>query len=149
MQLGGRLGTDLYRLHNAVRSQTMHMSVCRSSSLTAPNGPSQKALVGIALDFAESSSKDVGYVAIHGTGTPLGDPIEVGALAGALSQSESSLCLGSVKVSILTHCLGHAMYVQTDVRQPALGCRLVNKSGCHRPSRLACCDDFIEDMQHQ
>ncbi len=70
----------------------------RSSSLTAPNGPSQKALVGIALDFAEASPAAVGYVAIHGTGTPLGDPIEVGALAGALSNHERPLSLGSVKV---------------------------------------------------
>ncbi|KAK9834736.1 hypothetical protein WJX74_008822 [Apatococcus lobatus] len=74
----------------------------RSSSLTAPNGPSQKALVGIALEYAESSKEEVGYVAIHGTGTPLGDPIEVGALAGALANSQSPLCLGSVKA-----CYGH------------------------------------------
>lgn len=61
--------------------------------------------MGIALGFAESSREEVGYVAIHGTGTPLGDPIEVGALAGALANSERPLCLGSVKVSpsALTH----------------------------------------------
>ena len=76
------------------------MTICRSSSLTAPNGPSQQALVGIALGFAESSREEVGYVAIHGTGTPLGDPIEVGALAGALANSERPLCLGSVKVRL-------------------------------------------------
>ena len=71
-----------------------HCMACRSSSLTAPNGPSQRALVGIALDFAEASPREVGYVAIHGTGTPLGDPIEVGALSGALSNHERPLSLG-------------------------------------------------------
>ena len=76
---------------------TVHCS-CRSSSLTAPNGPSQRALVGIALDFAQASAAEVGYVAIHGTGTPLGDPIEVGALSGALSNQHHHLHLGSVKV---------------------------------------------------
>ena len=74
------------------------MSVCRSSSLTAPNGPSQKALVGIALDFAGRSREEVAYVAIHGTGTPLGDPIEVGALSGALANGARPASLGSVKV---------------------------------------------------
>ena len=38
-------------------------------------------------------------MAVHGTGTPLGDPIEIGALAAALaSRSAPGLTVGSVKV---------------------------------------------------
>ena len=72
----------------------------RSSSLTAPNGPSQQALVTAALSDGGLDAAQVAYVAVHGTGTPLGDPIEVGALAGALGPrgSSSALTLGSNKV---------------------------------------------------
>ena len=47
----------------------------RSSSLTAPNGPSQQLLLRRALQAADLAATDVAYVAVHGTGTPLGDPI--------------------------------------------------------------------------
>ena len=47
----------------------------RSSSLTAPNGPSQQALIAAALQRSGLAAAQVASVAIHGTGTPLGDPI--------------------------------------------------------------------------
>ena len=49
----------------------------RSSSLTAPNGPSQNALISAALSAADLAPADVAAIAVHGTGTPLGDPIGV------------------------------------------------------------------------
>ena len=76
----------------------------KSSSLTAPNGPSQQSLIASCLATAGISASTVAYVAVHGTGTPLGDPIEVGALAGALAgkfgERSSPLSLGSVKVGL-------------------------------------------------
>lgn len=76
----------------------------RSSGLTAPNGPSQTALIKEAMSLANlpSGPSDISFVAVHGTGTPLGDPIEVGALGQALARSENSAILGSVKA-----CYGH------------------------------------------
>ena len=67
-----------------------------------------QALVATALGFSGASPVDVGYVAVHGTGTPLGDPIEVGALGAALAGKGASGAgymapsLGSVKA-----CYGH------------------------------------------
>ena len=61
-----------------------------------------QALVGIAVRSGGLRARDISYVAVHGTGTPLGDPIEVGALAAALapdgSQMSGAVALGSVKV---------------------------------------------------
>ncbi|WP_262121921.1 type I polyketide synthase, partial [Serratia ficaria] len=51
----------------------------RSNGLTAPNGPAQEAVVRAALKQAGVRPADVGYVECHGTGTRLGDPIEVQA----------------------------------------------------------------------
>jgi acyl transferase domain-containing protein/SAM-dependent methyltransferase len=75
----------------------------RSSGLTAPNGPSQEAVLRTALANAGVEPGMVSYIEAHGTGTPLGDPIEVGALAAALSDGHSKaepLLIGSVKTNL-------------------------------------------------
>ncbi|WP_434042177.1 MULTISPECIES: type I polyketide synthase [Sorangium] len=75
----------------------------RSSGLTAPNLLAQQAMLRQALQSARVSPSDVGYVETHGTGTSLGDPIEVEALAGVLGQprDDGSVCaLGAVKSNI-------------------------------------------------
>lgn len=61
----------------------------RSSGLTAPHGPSQQALIAAAMRGAGTSL--LGYVASHGTGTPLGDPIETGALRKAVAPTTSGI----------------------------------------------------------
>ena len=56
----------------------------RSSALTAPNGPAQQMVVRSALQHKALHGGDVSLIQMHGTGTPLGDPIEVGALNAVL-----------------------------------------------------------------
>lgn len=57
----------------------------RSSSLTAPNGLAQTTLISKTLAAAAALPHHVALVSLHGTGTPLGDPIEVNALGRALT----------------------------------------------------------------
>ena len=75
----------------------------RSSGLTAPNGPSQEAVIKAALTQAGLRPEDLSYVETHGTGTVLGDAIELGALGavfGAKSEAGLELMIGSVKTNI-------------------------------------------------
>ena len=73
----------------------------RSNGLTAPNGLSQEQVLRDALADAQIEPHEVGYVETHGTGTSLGDPIEVQALANVLGKDRKSpLMIGSVKANI-------------------------------------------------
>ena len=75
----------------------------RSNGITAPNGISQQALIREALSNARVDPAQVTYVETHGTGTALGDPIEIEALSSVLAPpgSPRETCfLGSVKANI-------------------------------------------------
>jgi acyl transferase domain-containing protein len=75
----------------------------RSSVLTAPNGPAQEAVMRAALRDGQVKPGDVGFVETHGTGTSLGDPIEVEALdavyGGRAGAADLACVLGAVKTN--------------------------------------------------
>ena len=75
----------------------------RSSSLTSPSGPSQASLFDACFQAAGLAPSAVAAVSMHGTGTALGDPIEVGALGAALRRRENParpVHLGSSKAAL-------------------------------------------------
>ncbi|MBG0567757.1 beta-ketoacyl synthase N-terminal-like domain-containing protein [Actinoplanes aureus] len=75
----------------------------RSSGLTVPNGSAQRAVVEQALGQAGVAPGEVGYLEAHGTGTPLGDPIEMHALTEVLGRGRTPdrpLWIGAVKPAI-------------------------------------------------
>lgn len=91
----------------------------RSSGLTAPNGPAQSALVRKALAASLVQPHQVSMVSVHGTGTPLGDPIEVGALGqsmAASAQRPASLALGMRRLRCLP-CLYSARLACSTIRK--------------------------------
>ncbi|WP_394850845.1 SDR family NAD(P)-dependent oxidoreductase [Pendulispora brunnea] len=74
-----------------------------SNGLTAPNGRAQERLLRDALSAARMRPEDIDYVESHGTGTPLGDPIELEALGQVFARSHDAgrpLMVGSVKTNI-------------------------------------------------
>lgn len=72
----------------------------RSASLTAPNGPAQQAVIKKSMAFAGINPNTVSIAECHGTGTALGDPIEVGALMAVMHQREFPLLKTSAKSNI-------------------------------------------------
>ena len=80
----------------------------RSSSLTAPNGPSQQMLIADTMRVAGVSGDSVAQLEMHGTGTSLGDPIEVGAastvLCGASKATASDSLILQAAKSHIGHC---------------------------------------------
>jgi NADPH:quinone reductase-like Zn-dependent oxidoreductase/acyl carrier protein len=81
----------------------------KSSTLTAPNGPAQQGAIRLALASAAVGATDVAMIQMHGTGTPLGDPIEVGALTAVLStrKTSNSISNNSVILSAGKTGVGH------------------------------------------
>lgn len=74
-----------------------------SSSLTAPNPVAQAQMIKMAWENANIDPKTISYIEAHGTGTKLGDPIEIQALTKAFSEytNQKQICgIGSVKTNI-------------------------------------------------
>ncbi|HHO52935.1 MAG TPA: polyketide synthase, partial [Deltaproteobacteria bacterium] len=69
----------------------------RTNGLTAPSGAAQQAVIRAALRSAGLQPGDISYVETHGTGTPLGDPVEIGALRAVYGEIDHPLGLGAVK----------------------------------------------------
>ena len=102
----------LKRLSDAVANGDNILAVVRgsavnhdgaSSGLTVPNGLAQEALIQQALENSGVEPLEISYVETHGTGTALGDPIEVRALGSVLCEGrsrEQPLYIGSVKTQV-------------------------------------------------
>jgi myxalamid-type polyketide synthase MxaB len=73
-----------------------------SGGLTVPSGPSQEAVIRQALANCGIEPDRISYIEAHGTGTSLGDPIEMGALGSVFCSTprKQPLIIGSVKTNI-------------------------------------------------
>ncbi|MFH8371760.1 type I polyketide synthase [Streptomyces sp. NPDC018031] len=73
------------------------------AGLTVPDREAQEELLRLAYRNAGVDPARVGYVELHGTGTPVGDPVEaaaLGAVLGAVRDPEHPLPVGSVKTNL-------------------------------------------------
>ncbi|WP_078971366.1 type I polyketide synthase [Streptomyces chattanoogensis] len=71
-----------------------------TNGLTAPSPSAQQAVIRNAHARGGTDPARVRFVETHGTGTPLGDPIEATALAGALRGAATPVQLGTLKANI-------------------------------------------------
>lgn len=93
---------DGRRIRGVIRGSAVNHGG-RSNGLTAPNPRGQVELMQRALRDAAADPGDVTYIEMHGTGTPLGDPIEAEAIREVYGGGGAPCALGSVKTN-----LGHA-----------------------------------------
>ncbi len=102
----------LKRLSDALADQDRILAIIRGSAvnqdgrsavMTAPNGLAQQAVIRQALENARVAPDQVTFIESHGTGTKLGDPIEVEALSQVYGHPRAdgqTVALASVKTNI-------------------------------------------------
>jgi acyl transferase domain-containing protein/acyl carrier protein len=92
---------DRDTIHAIIRSSAINHGGA-SGGFTIPNGRAQEAVIKKALENAKIDPLDISYVEVHGSGTELGDSIEVGALGMALCDGRDfndPLVIGTVKTN--------------------------------------------------
>ncbi len=95
-------GDDIYAV---IRGSAMNQDGS-SFGIAAPNFQAQSEVIQKAWEYGGVTGKDISYIEAHGTGTQLGDPIEINGIQDAFATctEEKQICgVGSVKTN-----LGHA-----------------------------------------
>jgi len=92
------------RIHAVIRGSALNNDGSTKMTYAAPNAAGQADVIAEAQAIAEVDASEVSYVETHGTGTPLGDPIEIEGLRQAFAVSDEPrqgpCYIGSVKSNI-------------------------------------------------
>ncbi|MFF5452215.1 type I polyketide synthase [Streptomyces sp. NPDC012950] len=97
-----RAVADGDRIYGVIRGSAVNNDGT-TDGLTVPSPAAQERVILAAHARAGVAAEDVQYVELHGTGTPVGDPVEAAALGAALGAgrgAERALRVGSVKTNI-------------------------------------------------
>lgn len=105
-------------IHAIIKGSGINSDGNRSSSLNAPSEEGQAEAILKALKQAEIDPATLSYLETHGTGTKIGDPIEIAGMTAALKQfglRNQSIPIGSLKTNIghLDTAAGVASVVKT------------------------------------
>ena len=105
------------RIWGVIRGSALNQDGA-SPGLTVPNGAAQERVVAAALERAGVHPSDIDYLEAHGTGTEVGDPIEIDATAAVYGRGRDAdrpLLIGSVKTNIghLESAAGAAGLIKT------------------------------------
>jgi acyl transferase domain-containing protein len=106
-------------IHAVIRATALNNDGSVKYSYTAPSAEGQAQVIAEALSLAEVDPETITFVETHGTGTRLGDPIEIQALTsafrGAGAQKNQFCAIGSVKTNIghLVNAGGVASLIKT------------------------------------
>ncbi len=88
------------RIYGIIRGTAVNAGG-KANGYSAPNPKAQAAVIEKALKRANLSPRDIHYIEAHGTGTELGDPIEIRGLSQVFHEADQgSIPIGSIKGNI-------------------------------------------------
>ncbi|UCH92567.1 MAG: polyketide synthase subunit, partial [Candidatus Aminicenantes bacterium] len=103
-------------IYAVIKGSAINNDGIRKVGFSAPSIEGQAEVIKAALVMAEVEPESISYIETHGTGTTLGDPVEVQALKLAFDTQKKGFCgLGSVKTNIghLDAAAGAAGFIKT------------------------------------
>ncbi|MEN0134942.1 MAG: condensation domain-containing protein [Rhodococcus sp. (in: high G+C Gram-positive bacteria)] len=103
-----RARADRLPVHAVIRGTATVSSGHSSATISSPSARAQVAVISRAWRSAGLTPDDAGYLEAHGSGTPLGDAVELEGIAAAFGDRPGVLPIGSVKTNIghLDHAAG-------------------------------------------
>ncbi len=88
-------------IYAVIKGSAINNDGNRKMVFSAPSVLGQKKVISDAFAIANINFEDIGYIETHGTGTKIGDPIEIEALTKAFNTPKKNLCkIGSVKTNV-------------------------------------------------
>ncbi len=90
-------------IHAVIRGTGLNNDGSEKNSYTAPNADGQAECIAEAIAMSGVDPETITYIDAHGTGTDLGDPIEISALTKAYrayTRKKQFCAIGSVKTNI-------------------------------------------------
>jgi acyl transferase domain-containing protein len=107
---------DRDTIHAIIKGSASNNDGSRKVGYTAPSVEGQAEVIRAAHLAAEIDPESISYIETHGTGTPLGDPVEIEALKQGFGTNKKGFCLiGSVKTNVghLDTAAGVAGFIKT------------------------------------
>lgn len=107
---------DRDNIYAVIKGTAINNDGRRKVGYTAPSVEGQAEVIRAAYQIAEIDPEDVAYIETHGTGTAIGDPIEIEGLKMAFDTDKKSFCaIGSVKSNIghLDAAAGVVSFIKT------------------------------------
>ncbi|EMR63202.1 putative polyketide protein [Eutypa lata UCREL1] len=122
-----------------IRSTASSSNGRHQSGITYPSVQGQKDVISLAHKLANLNPEDTSYVECHGTGTPIGDPVEVKAIHEALAATrpkDTPVLIGSVKPNIghseaassMGTLIKAVMALETGIIPPTAGVEKLNSA---------------------
>ncbi|MCK4766508.1 MAG: SDR family NAD(P)-dependent oxidoreductase [Candidatus Aminicenantes bacterium] len=90
-------------IHAVIKGSAINNDGLRKVGFTAPSVEGQAQVIKMAQQLAEVEAESIGYIEAHGTGTNLGDPVEIAALKLAFNTDKRHFC----GISALKSNVGH------------------------------------------
>ncbi len=104
------------KIYSVVKGSSINNDGSDKVGYTAPSIKGQSKVIQSALQASRVSPEEIDYIEAHGTGTNIGDPIEIEALKKAWNTDEKGYCaIGSVKANVghLDAASGVAGFIKT------------------------------------
>jgi acyl transferase domain-containing protein len=103
-------------IYAVIKGTAINNDGIEKAGFTAPSREGQTEVIRMAHQVAEVEAESITYIEAHGTGTAIGDPIEIEALKQAFNTDKKEFCaVGSVKTNIghLDAAAGIASFIKT------------------------------------